>query len=218
MADQRDRGTMRAGLAGACKISRHLRGLTPARRTGRWPERFPCGLGASARRANLWVPVKTNAVKPGEGGAFNQVELKNLIDARKLNERFRARETVETSDLELKDFSFLYAHGDTLIFMDLETYGQIELATDWIGERAAFDGMKVTLQMRGSPPVSIRFPPHMILTVVEADPAVRGQTAASSYKPAVLENGLRVLAPPLIDSGERIVVDTSEVTYMRRAD
>jgi len=168
----------------------------------------------------LWVAVKTNAVKPGKGGAFNQVELKNLIDARKLNERFRADETVETIDLDLKDFSFLYALGDTLILMDLETYGQIELATDWIGERAAFlqDGMKVTLQMHGSRPVSIRLPPHVTLKIVEADPAVRGQTAASSYKPAVLENGLRVLVPPFIASGERIVVDTSEVTYMRRAD
>jgi elongation factor P len=168
----------------------------------------------------LWVAVKTNAVKPGKGGAFNQVELKNLIDARKLNERFRAEETVETIDLELKDFSFLYARGDTLIFMDLETYGQIELVTDWIGERAAFlqDGMKVTLQMHGSHPVSIRFPPHVILTIVEADPVVRGQTAASSYKPALLENGLRILVPPFIGSGERIVVDTSEVTYLWRAD
>ena len=147
------------------------------------------------------------------------MELKNLIDARKLNERFRADQTVETIELELKDFSFLYARGDTLIFMDLETYGQIELATDWIGERAAFiqDGMKVTLQMHGSLPVSIRLPPHVTLKIVEADPAVRGQTAASSYKPAVLENGLRVLVPPFIGSGERIVVDTSEV-YMRRAD
>jgi elongation factor P len=168
----------------------------------------------------LWVAVKTNAEKPGKGGAFNQVELKNLIDARKLNERFRADETVETIELELKDFSFLYAQGDTLIFMDLETYGHIELATDWIGERAAFlqDSMKVTLQMHGSRPVSIRFPPHVILTIVEADPAVRGQTAASSYKPALLENGLRVLVPPFIGSGERIAVVTSEVTYMRRAD
>ncbi|MDQ6867507.1 MAG: elongation factor P [Pseudomonadota bacterium] len=168
----------------------------------------------------LWVAVKTNAVKPGKGGAFNQVELKNLIDARKLNERFRAGEMVETIELELKDFSFLFAQGNALVFMDLESFEQIELATDWIGERAAFlqDGMKVALQMHGSRPVSIRFPSHVILTVVEADPAVRGQTAASSYKPAVLENGLRVLVPPFIGSGERIVVDTSEVTYMWRAD
>jgi len=168
----------------------------------------------------IWLAVKTNAVKPGKGGAFNQVELKNLIDARKLNERFRADETVETIDLELKDFSFLFAQGDALVFMDLETYEQIELEADWIGERAAFlqEGMKVTLQMRDSRPVSIRFPPHVTLTIVEADPVVRSQSAASSYKPAKLENGLRILVPPFIASGERIVVDTSEVTYMRRAD
>jgi elongation factor P len=104
--------------------------------------------------------------------------------------------------------------------MDLETYEQIELEADWIGERAAFlqEGMKVTLQMHDSRPVSIRFPPHVTLTIVEADPVVRGQSAASSYKPAKLENGLRILVPPFIASGERIVVDTSEVTYMRRAD
>jgi elongation factor P len=169
---------------------------------------------------SLWVAVKTNAVKPGKGGAFNQVELKNLIDARKLNERFRADETVETIDLELKDFSYLYAQGDALIFMDLETFEQIELASDWIGERAAFlqEGMKVTVQMHESRPVSIRFPPNVTLTIIEADPVVRGQTAASSYKPAKLENGLRILVPPFIATGERIVVDTSEVTYLRRAD
>jgi elongation factor P len=168
----------------------------------------------------LWVAVKTNAVKPGKGGAFNQVELKNLIDARKLNERFRADETVEVIELELKDFSFLYAQGNALVFMDLESYEQIELDTDWIGERAAFlqESMKVTLQMHDSRPVSIRFPPNVTLTIVEADPVVRGQTAASSYKPAKLENGLRVLVPPFIDVGERIVVDTNEATYLRRAD
>jgi elongation factor P len=168
----------------------------------------------------LWVAVKTNAVKPGKGGAFNQVELKNLIDGRKLNERFRADETVEAIDLELKDFSFLYAEGETLVFMDLESYEQIELAKDFVGERAAFlqDGMKVTLQMYEARPISIRLPAHVTLRIVEADPVVRGQTAASSYKPAVLENGLRILVPPFIASGERIVVDTSEVSYMRRAD
>jgi elongation factor P len=126
---------------------------------------------------------------------------------------------IEAIELELKDFSFLFAQGNALVFMDLETFEQMEFATDWIGERAAFlqGGMKGALQMHGSRPVSIRFRPHVILMVVEADPAVRGQTAASSYKPAVLENGVRVLVPPFIGSGEMIVVDTSEVTYMRRA-
>jgi len=168
----------------------------------------------------LWVAVKTNSVKPGKGGAFNQVELKNLIDGRKLNERFRSDATVEAIDLELKDFSFLYAEGESLVFMDLESYEQIELASDFVGERAAFlqDGMKVTLQMHEARPISIKFPAHVTLQIVEADPVVRSQTATSSYKPAKLENGLRVLVPVFIEAGERIIVDTNEVTYMRRAD
>ena len=168
----------------------------------------------------LWAAVKTNAVKPGKGGAFNQVELKNLIDGRKLNERFRADETVERVRLEQKDFQFLYAEGDDLVFMDTDTYDQITLATDFIGERAAFlqDGMTVTVEMHEERPIGVRLPDQVTLQIVEADPVVKGQTAASSYKPAKLENGLRVMVPPFIASGERIVVDTNEVTYLRRAD
>jgi len=171
-------------------------------------------------QAGLWVAVKTNTVKPGKGGAFNQVELKNLIDGRKLNERFRADETVDNIELELKDFSYLYSEGESLVFMDLESYEQIDLAADWIGERAAFlqDGMKVTLQMHEGRPISIRLPQQVVLEIVEADPVVKGQTAASGYKPAKLENGLRILVPPFIAAGERIVVDTTEVTYLRRAE
>jgi elongation factor P len=171
-------------------------------------------------QGGLWVAVKTNTVKPGKGGAFNQVEMKNLIDGRKLNERFRADATVEMIELELKDFSFLYREGESLVFMDLESYEQIDLAADWVGERAAFlqDGMKVTLQMHEGRPISIRFPVHVTLEVVEADPVVKNQTASSSYKPAKLENGLRILVPPFIEPGERIVVDTTEVTYLRRAE
>ncbi|MFC3695102.1 elongation factor P [Chenggangzhangella methanolivorans] len=168
----------------------------------------------------LWAAVKTNAVKPGKGGAFNQVELKNLIDGRKLNERFRADETVERVRLEQKDFQFLYAEGDDLVFMDTATYDQITIATDFIGERAAFlqDGMTVTVEMHEERPIGVKLPDHVVLEIVEADPVVKGQTAASSYKPAKLENGLRVMVPPFIGTGERIVVDTNEVTYLRRAD
>ncbi|GBD48430.1 elongation factor P [Methylopila sp. Yamaguchi] len=171
-------------------------------------------------QGGLWAAVKTNAVKPGKGGAFNQVELKNLIDGRKLNERFRADETVERVRLEQKDFQFLYAEGDDLVFMDTSTYEQITLASDFVGERAAFlqDGMQVTVEMHEERPIGIKLPDQVTLEIVEADPVVKGQTAASSYKPAKLENGLRVMVPPFIGSGERIVVDTNEVTYLRRAD
>ncbi len=168
----------------------------------------------------LWVAVRTMAVKPGKGGAFNQVELKNLIDGTKLNERFRSSETVERVRLEQKDFNFLYEQGDALIFMDNETYEQLELAKDFVGDRAAFlqDGMKVTVELHEERPIGIRLPDHVVLEVVEADPVVKGQTAASSYKPAIMENGVRVMVPPFVTAGERIIVDTNEITYLRRAD
>jgi len=168
----------------------------------------------------LWVAVKTNTVKPGKGGAYNQVELKNLLNGTKLNERFRSAETVERVQLDLKDFTFLYEQGEALVFMDAESYEQLELQKDFVGERAAFlqDGMKVTVQLYGDRPIGISLPDYVTLTISEADPVVKGQTAASSYKPAVLENGIRVLVPPFVDAGERIVVDTNELTYMRRAD
>jgi elongation factor P len=168
----------------------------------------------------LWVAVKTMAVKPGKGGAFNQVELKNLINGTKLNERFRSSETVERVRLEQKDFQFLYAEGDSLVFMDTESYEQLQLEKDFVGDRAAFlqDGMTVTVEMHEERPIGIKLPEQVTLTITEADPVVKGQTAASSYKPAVLENGVRILVPPFIASGERVVVDTNEVTYLRRAD
>ena len=167
----------------------------------------------------LWVAVKTNAVKPGKGGAYNQVELKNLINGTKLNERFRAAETVEKVRLEQKDFTFLYEQGDALVFMDDESYEQLELDKEFVGERAAFlqDGMKVTVELHEERPIGISLPDQVTLTITEADPVVKGQTAASSYKPAVLENGIRVMVPPFISSGEKIIVDTNEITYISRA-
>jgi elongation factor P len=168
----------------------------------------------------LWVAVKTMAVKPGKGPAYNQVELKNLIDGRKLNNRFGSDEKVERGRLEQKDFQYLYKEGDSLVFMDTETYDQINLAEEFVGERALFlqDGMQVTLEMHDERPIGIRLPDYVTLQIVEADPVVKGQTAASSYKPAKLENGLRVMVPPFITTGERVIVDTNEVTYIRRAE
>lgn len=168
----------------------------------------------------LWVAVKCNAVKPGKGGAFNQVELKNLLDGTKLNERFRAAETVEKVRLEQKDFTYLYEQGDALVFMDTESYEQLELQKDFVGERAAFlqDGMTVTVELYEEKPIGIKLPDQVVLAIAEADPVVKGQTAASSYKPAVLENGIRILVPPFISSGERVIVDTNEISYLRRAD
>lgn len=171
-------------------------------------------------QGGLWAAVKTVAVKPGKGGAFNQVELKNLITGSKLNERFRASETVERVRLEQKDFQYLYQEGDSLVFMDNESYEQLELQKDFVGDRAAFlqDGMTVTVDMHEERPIGIRLPDQVTLTISEADPVVKGQTATSSYKPAVLENGVRVMVPPFISSGEKIVIDTNELIYLRRAE
>jgi len=168
----------------------------------------------------LWVAVKSMAVKPGKGPAYNQVELKNLIDGRKLNNRFGSDERVEQARVEHRDFQYLYRQEQNLVFMNMETYDQIELNEEFVGERAAFlqDGMKVTLEMHDERPIGIQLPTQVTLAIVEADAVVKGQTASSSYKPAKLENGLRVMVPPFITTGERIVVDTNEITYVRRAE
>ena len=169
---------------------------------------------------SLWAAVKTQAVKPGKGGAYNQVELKNLLDGRKLNERFRASETVERVRLEQKDFQYLYAEGDQLVFMDTDTFEQINIAADFIGDRAAFlqDGMTVTVELHEGRPLGVQLPAQVTLTITEADAVVKGQTQSSSYKPAMLENGIRVMVPPFIEAGTAIIVDTNEITYIRRAD
>jgi len=167
----------------------------------------------------LWVAVKTQHVKPGKGGAFAQVELKNIIEGTKLNERFRSSETVERVRLDQKTFQFLFAEGEMLTFMDLENYEQIELSTDFVGERTAFlqDGMQVDLELYEERPISITLPEHVTLEITDTEPTVKGQTATSSYKPATLENGIRVMVPPFISLGEKIIVDTNEITYVRRA-
>lgn len=171
-------------------------------------------------KGSLWVAVKSQAVKPGKGGAFNQVELKNILDGTKLNERFRADETVERVRIDQKDYQFLYADGDNLVFMDTDTYDQITLSGDFLGERAGFlqDGMQVTVDSYEGKPIGVALPEHVTLEVTETEPTVKGQTAASSYKPATLENGMRVMVPPFVAAGERIVVDTAETTYVKRAD
>ena len=168
----------------------------------------------------LWRAVKTQHTQPGKGGAFMQVELKNLIDGRKNNVRFRSAETVERIRLDTKDFQYLYPEGDMLVFMDKESYDQISLPSDLIGEAAAFlqDGMDVVLEMYEERPISVQLPEQVEATVVEADAVVKGQTASASYKPAILDNGVRVMVPPHIVSGTRIVVDVYAREYVKRAD
>lgn len=171
-------------------------------------------------QGSLWVAVKTQAVKPGKGPAYNQVELKNLVHGGKLNERFRSSETVERVRLEQKDYQFLYVQDEMLVFMDNENYEQLEILREFVGDRAAFlqDGMIVTVESYEGKPLGVSLPDQVTLAVAEADPVVKGQTAASSYKPAILENGVRVMVPPFVTAGEKVIVDTNELTYIRRAD
>ena len=168
----------------------------------------------------LWIAVKTQKVKPGKGGAYNQVELKNVTSGTKLNQRFRSDEAVDEAYLDKKDFQFLFASGDMLTFMDMETYDQIELAVDFVGEQAQFlqDGMKTLVQMYEDKPIGIKLPVQVTLTVAEADPVLKGGTAAPSYKTAVLENGLKIQVPPFISAGEKIIVATEDGAYVRRAE
>jgi len=168
----------------------------------------------------IWRAVKIQHTQPGKGGAYMQVELKNLRDGRKNNVRFRSAETVERVRLDTKDFQFLYPEGDSLVFMDKETYDQTTLPRDLLGDAAAFlqDGMDVIMELYDEEAISVQLPDTIEATIVEADAVVKGQTASSSYKPAVLDNGVRIMVPPHIASGARIVVDVYEQTYVRRAD
>jgi elongation factor P len=168
----------------------------------------------------IWRAVKIQHTQPGKGGAYMQVEMKNLIDGRKNNVRFRSAESLERVRLDTVDFQFLFREGDTLTFMDKNTYEQITLDADILGDAAAFlqDGMDVVMELWEERPISVQLPDTIEALIVEADAVVKGQTASSSYKPAVLENGVRVMVPPHIGSGTRIVVDVYEQTYVRRAD
>jgi elongation factor P len=171
-------------------------------------------------QGGLWMAVKTQAVKPGKGGAYAQVELKNILTGTKLNERFRSSETVEQVHLEKKDFQFLFATDDMLTFMDMETFDQIELQRDFVGDQAQFltDGMKVLVQLYEGKPIGIALPSHVTLEVTEADAVMRGGTAAPSYKGATLSNGLKIQVPPFINAGSKIVVSTEDGSYVRRAE
>mgnify|MGYP003387886506 CR=1 FL=1 len=167
----------------------------------------------------IWKVAKIQHTQPGKGGAYMQVEMKNLVDGRKTNVRYRSADTVEKVRLDTKDFQYLYADDDMLVFMDTDTFDQINLAADLIGDAAAFlqDGMTVTLELYDEKPISVALPDQIEAEIVEADAVVKGQTASSSYKPAVLDNGVRVMVPPHIGAGTRIIVDVYERTYVGKA-
>ncbi|SLN37804.1 Elongation factor P [Aquimixticola soesokkakensis] len=167
----------------------------------------------------LWGAVKVDHVKPGKGGAFAQVEMKNLRDGRKLNERFRSADKVERVRLEQKDMQFLFESDGQLTFMDVETYDQVTLDAELLGDRRPFlqDGMTIVVEFHDEEALNATVPQKVTCVIVETEPVVKGQTAANSFKPAILDNGVRVMVPPFVGQDEAIIVNTETMEYSERA-
>jgi len=170
-------------------------------------------------QGKLWQVMKRELIQPGKGGAFAQVEMRDLKSGNKTNERFRTQETVERVRLDEKEMQFLYFDGDQATFMDNESFEQMTVAKAMIGEPADFltEGMMCTLQVYEGEALSVTIPQTVIMTVVEADPVVKGQTASSSYKSGKLENGRRVMIPPHVEAGTKLVINTADGSYVERA-
>jgi elongation factor P len=166
-----------------------------------------------------WTVLRQQIITPGKGGAFIQVEMRDLKSGNKTNERWRTADTVERLTTEEKEYTYSYTEGDSMVLMDPETFEQAHIPLDLLGEARAFlqDNMTVMVDLVEGDPVAAHLPPTVVLEVVEADPAVKGQTAASSYKPARLSNGVRTSVPPFIETGERVVVRTEDGSYVERA-
>jgi elongation factor P len=163
--------------------------------------------------------LKIQLIQPGKGGAFIAVDMRDVRTGVKTNDRWRTADTVERLQAEERECTYLFGDADSLTFMDSESFEQFTVPREVVGEPAAFlqDGMVCTVNLIEGSPISVALPDKVIMEVVEADPVVKGQTAASSYKPGKLENGVRVMIPPFVETGTRIVVNTADSTYVERA-
>ncbi len=171
-------------------------------------------------QGRLWVCVRIQHTQPGKGGAYLQVELKDIRDGTKQNTRFRSSETVERVFLDQHDYQYLFSEGDMHTFMDMESFEQITLDGSVVLEDQVpylQEGMTVVVQSYEDKPLSLSIPDTVVLEVVEADAVVKGQTASSSYKPAKLSNGVRIMVPPHVGTGSRLVVNTADGSYVERA-
>jgi elongation factor P len=166
-----------------------------------------------------WTVLKQQIITPGKGGAFIQVEMRDLKTGNKTNERWRTADTVERLMTDNKDFSYSYTDGDNMVLMDPETFEQTIVPITLLGDAAPFlqDNMTIDVDLVEGEPVSAHLPATVVLEIVEADPVVKGQTATSSYKPAMLSNGVKTLVPPFIEAGEKIVVKTEDGSYVERS-
>ena len=167
----------------------------------------------------LWKVLKREHVKPGKGGAYIQVEMKNIVTGNKTNTRYNSSEDVDVAFVEQKHFTFQYFDRDELVAMDMESFETIQFAKELVGEALPFlqEGMDIRVEYCNDKPISIALPEHVNGVIAQADAVVKGQTAAASYKPAILENGVRVMVPPFIESGEEIIVNTEDFSYVSRA-
>jgi len=167
---------------------------------------------------DLWQVLKTQHVKPGKGGAFAQVEMKSVNKNTKLNERFRSSESVEKASLEETNFNFLYEDENDYFFMNPKTFDQIQLKKDLVGEKGKLlsENLEVTVSFYNDSAINIELPKQVSCKIKSTDVALKGQTVSSSYKPAVLENGLNIQVPPFIETGDEIILDTRNLEYIKK--
>ena len=169
---------------------------------------------------DYWNVLKAQHVKPGKGGAFNQVELKSITKGTKLNERFRSSETVEKAEIEERKFNFLYTDEENCHFMDNKTFEQISITKALTEEKYKLlkENIEVSISFMDEKPLSIELPNNVECIVEVTDAAIKGQTAASSYKPATLDNGLKINVPPFVESGDKIILDTRTLEYVKKVN
>ncbi len=167
---------------------------------------------------DYWNVLKTQHVKPGKGGAFNQVELKSILKGTKLNERFRSNESIEKAELDEKKFNFLYLDGDSCHFMDNKTFEQVEILKSLIGEKYKLlkEGLEVSITFMEEKPMSVDLPNNIECIIKSTDVAIKNQTASSSYKPATLDCGINTTVPPFIEVGDKIILDTRNLEYVKK--
>jgi|TARA_B110000444_G_C18663469_1_gene511873 elongation factor P len=169
---------------------------------------------------DYWNVLKTQHVKPGKGGAFNQVELKSIIKGTKLNERFRSSENIEKAEIDEKKFNFLYIDGDNCHFMDNKNFEQVEIPKTLVEEKYKLlkENLEVTISFMEDKPISVELPNTIECVIETTDAAIKNQTASSSYKPAMLDCGINITVPPFIESGEKIVIDTRTLEYLKKVN
>ena len=167
---------------------------------------------------DLWQVLKTQHVKPGKGGAFAQVEMKSVSKNTKLNERFRSSETVEKASLEEISFNYLYEDDNNYYFMEPKTFEQIEIKKDKVGDKGKLltENLKVIVSFYNEMPISVDLPTQVTCKIASTDVALKGQTVSSSYKPAILNNGLNIQVPPFIESGDEVIIDTRNLEYLKK--